>query len=370
MDALNKIFSTKPPENSGSRSANRFSFQKNWTLIKILELHKNKLDYSIVLDYHDDVLVLDSEIEPQKIEFYQIKTKSVGSSNWTLPALIKFTEGKNKEILNSMLGKLYKNKLNFPKETKSLNFVSNKAYSIKLKDEKNTKDSSAIQIPFSTICSEEKKKVEKSLQKEMNITECSDVFDHTFLYITPLSLTESKEHAVGKSSQALTEMGYHKINPDLFYKYLYGEIELRNDCEMEFHSLEDFISHKSLAKSKVQSIINQLNPKADLTAAWEKINEELSATEKFTLYDLKRLESKWEEWEVRILANELELVSTMQDEINELLKIHLKKCSSVYALLINVYEEYSLLDKEYPDELFNKYDIQALILIQYTTLKI
>ncbi|ARJ25840.1 hypothetical protein B7492_32930 (plasmid) [Bacillus mycoides] len=366
MGALNKIFSTKPPENSGSRSANRFSFQKNWALIKILELHKNKLDYSIVLDYHDDVLVLDSESNPNKIEFYQIKTRSTGKSNWTIPALIKSKEGENEQVLNSMLGKLYKNKLNFPKETKSLNFVSNKAYSIKLDNKKNAKDSAAILIPFSTICSTEKDKIEQNLKIEMNIAECKDIFDYTFLHITPLSLTESKEHAIGKSSQILKEMGYYKIDPDLFYKYLYGEIELKNDCEMEFHSLEDFIAHKSLAKSTVQSIINHLNPKDDLTEAWKKLSEELRATKQFTLHDLKQLESKWKEWEVRILKNESALISNMQDEINELLKPNLHKCSSVYELLTNVYKEYTLLDKEYPDALFNKYEVQALILMQYT----
>ncbi|WP_439873331.1 dsDNA nuclease domain-containing protein (plasmid) [Bacillus mycoides] len=370
MGALNKIFSTKPPENSGSRSANRFSFQKNWALIKILELHKDKLDYSIVLDYHDDVLVLDSETNPEKIDFYQIKTKSTGKSNWTIAALSKFSEGKDKQILNSMLGKLYKNKLNFPEETKSLNFVSNKAYTIKLNDEKNAKDSAAILIPFSTIGTTEREKVEKELKKEMNITECGDIFDCTFLHITPLSLTESKEHAIGKSSQILREMGYFKVDPDLFYKFLYGEIELRNDCEKEFHSLEDFIRHKSLAKSAVQSIINHLNPKDDLNDGWNRINEELRATNHFNLYDLKQLESKWKEWEVRILTNDLALISTIQNAINELIKINLHKCSSVYDLLINVYEEYVLLDKEYPEELFNKYEIQALILMQYTIIEL
>ncbi|PEB72607.1 hypothetical protein COM89_26880 [Bacillus thuringiensis] len=370
MGALNKIFLTKPSENSGSRSANRFSFQKNWALIKILELHKNKLEYLIVLDYHDDVLILDSEVNPTKIEFYQIKTRSEGKGNWTISALIKTKKGQDGEILNSMLGKLYTNKLNFPNETKSLNFVSNKTYNIKLPNKKNVKDSSQILIPFSTICPTEKKKVEEGLKTEMNVTECADIFNNTFLHSTPLSLTESKEHTIGKSSQLLKDMGYYEIDPDLFYKYLYGEIELRNDYEMEFHSLEDFIQSKSLARSTVQSILNHLTPKDDLSEAWQRLNEELKSTKQFTLYDLKQLESKWKEWEVRILTDDSVIISTMREEINELLKSNLPKYCSVYDLLNNTYKEYTLLEKEYPNELFNEYDVKALILIQYTIFEV
>ena len=301
---------------------------------------------------------------------YQIKTRSAGKGNWTIPALIKpkiVEDGKN---LNSMLGKLYINKLNFSNETESLNFVSNKTYNIKLPNKKNIKDSSQVLIPFSAICPTEKKKVEEGLKKEMNVTECVDVFDNTFLHITPLSLTESKEHAIGKSSQLLKEMGHYKIDPDLFYKYLYGEIELRNDYEMQFHSLEDFIKNKSLAKSTVQSILNHLTPKDDLSEAWKRLNEELKATKQFSLYDLKQLESKWKEWEVRILTDESIIISTLRDEINELLKSYLRKYSSVYDLLNNIYEEYILLDKGFPNELFNEYDVKALILIQYTIFEV
>ncbi|MFF2885082.1 DUF4297 domain-containing protein [Bacillus toyonensis] len=370
MGALSKIFLTKPSENSGSRSANRFSFQKNWALIKILELHKNKLEYLIVLDYHDDVLILDSEDNPTKIEFYQIKTRNAGAANWTIPALIKTETGKDGEVLNSMLGKLYQNKLNFPNETKSLNFVSNRTYNIKLPNQKNVKDSSQVLIPFSTICPTERKKVEKAIKTEMNVTECVDIFDNTFLHITPLSLTESKEHTIGKSSQMLQDMGHYKIDPNLFYKYLYGEIELRNDYEMEFHSLEDFIQSKSLARSTVQSILNHLTPKKDLSEAWRKFEEELKATQQLTLYDLKQLESKWIEWEVKILEEDSVIISTMRDSINELLKSHLPKYRNVYDLLNGIYEKYISLEKEYPDKLFNEYDVKALILIQYTIFKV
>ncbi|GAG02404.1 unnamed protein product, partial [marine sediment metagenome] len=68
----------EPRENAGSKSSNRFDYQKNWALCKLLELHLSGRDYILVLDFHEDILVLDSEVDPKEIEFYQIKTTQQG----------------------------------------------------------------------------------------------------------------------------------------------------------------------------------------------------------------------------------------------------------------------------------------------------
>ena len=86
MSLKDLLVTTKPRETSGPRSANRFDFQKSWALCRLLELHKSGKDYLIVFDYHDDVLVLDSCGDPNRIDFYQIKTKQSG--HWTRRDLI------------------------------------------------------------------------------------------------------------------------------------------------------------------------------------------------------------------------------------------------------------------------------------------
>lgn len=53
--------------------ANRFDYQKDWALYKVLEFQLEDGNYVIVLDFHDDILILDSDISPDKIGFYQIK---------------------------------------------------------------------------------------------------------------------------------------------------------------------------------------------------------------------------------------------------------------------------------------------------------
>jgi hypothetical protein len=73
------------------------------------------------MDYFDDIVILDSEIDPKNMEFFQIKT---ANANWTLKKLLKRKKGEN-GALPSIIGKMYGCKLQFPNHTLSLNFVSN-----------------------------------------------------------------------------------------------------------------------------------------------------------------------------------------------------------------------------------------------------
>jgi len=85
---LEKIVTENPREKAGSTAYNRFDYQQNWALCKILDLHSTTFDYLICFDYFDDVVIMDSSTDPNKISFYQIKTKNKG--NWTSDYLIKF----------------------------------------------------------------------------------------------------------------------------------------------------------------------------------------------------------------------------------------------------------------------------------------
>ncbi|MGR0480863.1 MAG: dsDNA nuclease domain-containing protein [Candidatus Electronema sp. V4] len=87
-----KLAITKPRENAGSRSANRFDYQKDWAICELLKLYLAQKDFLLILDYHEDIVVLDSESVPKKAIFYQIKSKRTG--NWTVAELCRAASGK------------------------------------------------------------------------------------------------------------------------------------------------------------------------------------------------------------------------------------------------------------------------------------
>src|SRR5688500_325414 len=88
---LEQLLRVKPRENSGPRSANRFEFQRTWAFCLLLNLHRSSEDYAILLDFHDDVLVLDSATNPTGVDFFQIKTKK--GANWSVTLLLKREKG-------------------------------------------------------------------------------------------------------------------------------------------------------------------------------------------------------------------------------------------------------------------------------------
>jgi hypothetical protein len=75
LDALAK---GKRREDVGADTAARFDYQKSWALCEMLTRHKADSEYLVAFEFHDDVLFLTPEADPNAVEFYQVKTsKSV-----------------------------------------------------------------------------------------------------------------------------------------------------------------------------------------------------------------------------------------------------------------------------------------------------
>ncbi|MFD2209508.1 dsDNA nuclease domain-containing protein [Virgibacillus halophilus] len=89
MDKLKDSF-VKPRDTSGPRSSNRFDYQKDWAILKMMEMYEVEEDFLLVMDYYDDVVVYDSATDLENISFSQIKTSS---KNWTLNSLTKRKPG-------------------------------------------------------------------------------------------------------------------------------------------------------------------------------------------------------------------------------------------------------------------------------------
>lgn len=104
MSLIKKLRTISPRENSGSVSSNRFDYQKDWAISKIIDLSKNA-DFLLVFEFYEDIIVFDSSDNPNVIDFYQVKTKVTGKHS--VSSLLKKTKG------SSILGKLFTNKINF-----------------------------------------------------------------------------------------------------------------------------------------------------------------------------------------------------------------------------------------------------------------
>src|SRR5581483_2458192 len=159
-DLKDLVVGLKPREKAGSRSADRSDYQKDWAICRLLVLHELNTDYLIAFDIFDDVVVLNSAAEPDRIAFFQVKTRE--SQAMRLSDLLRRKNGEGGP-LPSILGKLYYNRIAFPDHTEALTLVSNIPFDVKLSDP-NAKSTSKRRLCCSELDPAEQRKIARQLK--------------------------------------------------------------------------------------------------------------------------------------------------------------------------------------------------------------
>ncbi|MGY8682311.1 dsDNA nuclease domain-containing protein [Bradyrhizobium sp. UFLA05-153] len=79
MSFAERLISEPQREKSGETGYERFDYQALWGLALIFAHHGSSDDYAIAFEFHDDIVLLDSEQSPSRARFYQVKTKDKGT---------------------------------------------------------------------------------------------------------------------------------------------------------------------------------------------------------------------------------------------------------------------------------------------------
>jgi hypothetical protein len=292
---LDQIVQVAPREVSGSRSSNRSDYQKSWAFCLLLKLHRTGQDYLVLFDYHDDVVVLDSAVNPTAMDFYQVKTKKGGY--WTASLLIKREKGANDEQLNSIAGKMYANKIAFPTSAKTLNFVSNAQFKIKLKD--NTASETVVDgFELAELCKETLRKFSQTIQQEHNL-DYSPLCDILTKFTTdPLSLEGHVEHSQGKLAGFLNEVrpgGKFATVPG--HRAIATAIARKTNHERRPTTKEELIASKGITRAEFEQMLSTIVSHEEEKERWEEISQALTA-ENFPFGDIKRWRIAWKKYAV------------------------------------------------------------------------
>lgn len=251
MSLINKLKSIKPRENSGSVSSNRFDYQKNWAICKLLELSE-KDDFLLAFEFYEDIIIFDSSKSPNFIDFYQVKTKSKGKHS--ISSLTKKTKG------SSILGKLFNNKVNFENETKSLNIIANCDYNVKPK----VGESFGLKICCDNLSKNEKDKLINALTSELSITWKSEYEKIIFLEKSDLTIEHHSELTQQKLIKHIEKKsGDIKYSPSLAYRTIFDEVKRRNNIEKELQSFDELVKYKSISKQEFEHIIQVVTTQPD-----------------------------------------------------------------------------------------------------------
>ena len=328
MSLKDTLVTTPPREESGSVSSDRFQYQRHWALLKLLNYHLQEPDYVFIFDYHDDVLILDSDENPTKIKFYQIKTK--GRNNWTLAALTKQEEGESSKEgesrkLPSILGKMYLNKVNFKDQVESLNFVSNARFNLKLDDatEKDTKD--RVYICASEISAEEVSKVKNALKEELKVEPDTVSESIIFFEVSDLPLQNHETQVKGALVDFLQKLfPQRKFSIVPIYQSIIGEITRRNNHKLQQYTIEELTTKKCLSKKDFEKFIIDIGIGNDQERNWQSVESRLNA-EGCSYAQVMKIKSQWNLCEIHRLDITNDTFQKNRATVKVLLNLHLLK---------------------------------------------
>lgn len=270
MSILDDLVNKKPRETSGSGASNRFSFQVDWAFSKLIELHKAKKPYLIILDLHDDVVIADADTAPTRFDFYQVKTKTTGGP-WREAQLLhrpkpkKGSKPKKGELL-SILGKLYLHRLNFPASVGVLAFVSNVRCDLKF-DSRVKKEP---EIFFAKLITSARNKIAKRLREEHGLDSNPDCNQCLKFVVTELDVEKHDRDVQGDLSVLCG-----KLWPDgrfpvaSLYRAIAEQLRTRSNFERLPGTVEELLAHKAISSAEVQTFFDRIAHEPRLSTLWK-----------------------------------------------------------------------------------------------------
>ncbi|MDO8651671.1 MAG: DUF4297 domain-containing protein [Undibacterium sp.] len=232
-------------ERGGRHGGKGHEFQRYWALCHLLKLDLEQNDYILMVEFIEDVAVLNTATAPTELDLFQIKKKegAVGAK-WTKTTLVKPPkEGK------SILAKLYESKRISPDAKASIAFVSNAPVDLTLHD-------GSASTERERFCADELEVTLKgSLQKSIADELKCDVQDIEFGALkfirSPLAMDDLETHAIGRVSSYLgVKFPTHGARADVFCKALYGEIKIRATSTQDAASFAELCEIRGIAKSQ------------------------------------------------------------------------------------------------------------------------
>lgn len=301
----------KPRENSGSRSANRFDYQKNWSLCELLSLHSKNDDYLMVFEHHEDIVVFDSEKSPSSAIFYQVKTKYTG--NWTIASLSKVD--KNGQ---SILKKLYTNYDYFPDFVDELVFSSNSGLSGYLANGEKALNSKTIN--FLQLSNKDKETVRYAVEGNSKVFCDIKGLNKITVKLAGLSLEDHTAITKGKLVEFFErEYPENTVHVALIYKTIFDEIRRKTNCEQSCTNPHELIEKKAISQSEFQSIIGIVLTGRTANELWADANQMLIA-EGFKLLEIRTHRSHWQRYVVDRMNTTDESLMMLKKRVNSCLE--------------------------------------------------
>jgi len=288
-EAIRQIIELKPDDNSGSTISNRYGYQKNWAMMKMLELERKGRDYMIVFDYHEDIMVIDSLADDPQIDFFQVK--SLRGDYWLMSDLYNAKDGDKLSIL----AKLLKHSVDFTR-TRDFYFVTNSFFNTS--QYAKGEDYVPSKVPFSKFHENIRMKTMEKVRQEIKDLK-EGVWEHLYVSQEQLSVNDYKSELLQEIQTFIDEkIPLGEIKRETMYDALYGEIEGKQNYDDLITDENVLTTRKSIRHEEFANFIKQLSTFKSYDEHCKIVRNEFLKEAKFEEINLKR------EMEFRNILNE------------------------------------------------------------------
>lgn len=281
---------SKPLREKGA-TGGRYDFQTMWGLALLFQQHGTNDDYAIVFEFHDDVALLDSAINPNSVRFYQVKSKAT-NHGWTLTSLLKREKVKTEEGLKEKLSyvdKMFDNVDKFQGAVLSADFVSNQLCGFNA-GQNSFRLNECEPADFKKIVASIQQAYPSATEAQIGLLG----FQHT-----DLSLGDVVSHTKGKLQTFIAEqLGTVWFSPEAVYQAIADECRRKANYSGAATTLKQAIKEKGLTKANVQEWLDAIQSNSR-SPEWSTIvpslsypfAEQLRISQEYSIYRAAALNS-------------------------------------------------------------------------------
>lgn len=237
-------------EFAGASTFGKYNFQFHWALCEIIEKHKSKKEYALLIEHHEDVVIADSlDAKNAQFEFYQVKNQK---ATYTTTSLTKRPKGAKGALKSSVLGKLLSSCINTKYEDRitTIGLVSSSGFSLPLD---NSLKLDVIKV--GDISEIDLSSLTQHLDNELGIKELPE---HLQFIIPDIQLNNQEDYVLSHFARLVNTLFPGAFcNPVNIYRSVIDEMGRIGRVEYDYKDWARLIDKKSLTSTDVHNVITQ-----------------------------------------------------------------------------------------------------------------
>ena len=251
---LDHVAQLPPAEVAGSQATNRFRYQHHWAIALMLDQLAQDVDFLVVCEHHEDVMLMWPADAPTACALFQVKTYDGKTANWswTVARLCSRKKGKEDALLPSPLGKLVANmrRVGTAKVERAV-FTSNRPFKVIKAPETTRQQHDALVVH--EIGGECKTSLTDKIKSELDYPLDTAEEDVLHLSRASLPLDDYEMFVRAKLSKLLEQLhGAEANNAGPLLRTMQAEVARCSSYEEAISSADELLAHKSINRERFE----------------------------------------------------------------------------------------------------------------------